>query len=86
VAIERKQVNCHPLVELMDDYLVELGSSLRRIRKQRKMTQLQVSIDSGVPLSSVAAIEQGKLNASTITLKKIANSLGAKMSELYSFD
>lgn len=63
--------------------LAQLGQNIKTLRLAKKMTQLELSIDSGVPLSQIGAIEQGKLNTTVMTLTKIAGSLGVEVKELF---
>lgn len=66
-----------------DKILAQLGQNIKTLRLAKKMTQLELSIDSGVPLSQIGAIEQGKLNTTVMTLTKIAGSLGVEVRELF---
>lgn len=66
-----------------DKILAQLGQNIKTLRLAKKMTQLELSIDSGVPLSQIGAIEQGKLNTTVRSLTKIAGSLGVEVKELF---
>lgn len=68
-----------------EEYLIDLGLTIKQLRLSKKMTQLELSIDSGVPLSQIGAIESGKLNTTVKTLKKISDSLNVKTKELFTF-
>ena len=53
-----------------------LGENLKQIRKEKKMTLLVLSENSGVKLSTLSAIEQGRiLSPSLESLEKIAQTL-----------
>ncbi len=66
-------------------YLVELGMTIRNIRLSKGMTQLDLSSDSGIPLSQIGAIENGKINTTIKSLVKITSSLGVKVQDVISF-
>lgn len=68
-----------------EEYLIELGLNIKAVRLSKKMTQLDLSIDSGVPLSQIGAIESGKLNTTVKTLKKISDSLNIQVKDIFSF-
>jgi transcriptional regulator with XRE-family HTH domain len=68
-----------------NEYLFILGSNIRKFRNDKEMTQLILSIESGVPLSQVSAIELGKLNTTINTIKKIADALDVKVNDLVTF-
>ena len=55
-----------------DKLIVELGQNIKKIRLSKNLTQLELSIDSGVPLSQIGAIESGKINTTVRTLIKIS--------------
>ncbi len=71
--------------ESVDKYLIELGQNIKSLRLSKKMTQLDLSIDSGVPLSQIGAIESGKINTTDKTLIKITESLEVKVNSIISF-
>lgn len=52
-----------------------LGSNLRRIRKENKLTQSQLAKLSGLSVSYLSSIERGERTASLKTLKKIGKAL-----------
>jgi len=43
--------------ETSEKYLKELGLNIKNVRLSKKITQLDLSIDSGVPLSQIGGIE-----------------------------
>lgn len=57
---------------------------IREIRKGLGMTQEQLAIKSNVSRATISALEAGELKVTTTeTLKKIANILGVKVSDLF---
>jgi transcriptional regulator with XRE-family HTH domain len=68
-----------------DKLIVELGQNIKKIRLSKNLTQLELSIDSGVPLSQIGAIESGKINTTVKTLIKISESLDLNVKDLFTF-
>jgi transcriptional regulator with XRE-family HTH domain len=68
-----------------DNKIKELGLKVREIRLSKGLTQLELSIDSGVPLSQIGAIESGKINTTVRTLIKLSDSLNIQLKDLFSF-
>jgi DNA-binding XRE family transcriptional regulator len=69
-----------------DIHIITLGKKVKELRNQRGLTQLQLSIDSGVPLSQISAIEGGRINTTVLTLVKISSTLNVKLKELFDFE
>lgn len=62
--------------------LWQLGKRIAFLRKQRGLTQLALSIESGLALSFISDLERGKRNPSIETLWKIAKALDVTLEEL----
>lgn len=60
-----------------------LGQLLSEKRKDRKMTQKELSEKSGVHFSHIGAIENGKHNSSIETLEMLLKPLGISLSEFF---
>lgn len=58
---------------------------MREIRKKRNMSQEAVALDVGMDLTSINEIERGWRSPKLITIYKISQALGVKMSELTDF-
>ena len=67
---------------LDDPILQALGSEIRRLRKQRGMTQMSLALAAGVERSYLGYVERGANNVAFTTLKKLAEALGVTVSEL----
>ncbi len=59
-----------------------LGATLRRVRKNQRMTLVQVSEQTNLSISFLSDIERGKANPSLESLKKLAPVYGFKVEEL----
>lgn len=61
----------------------QLGMRIAYLRKLRKMSQLDLSIESGVNKTYLCDLEQGRRNPSLKILEKIADALHISLSELF---
>lgn len=60
-----------------------LGKRIAHLRKQRGMTQLAFSIESGIAKSYVSELEAGKRNPHLFVLEKTCLALDVTLSELF---
>jgi transcriptional regulator with XRE-family HTH domain len=60
----------------------DLGEVIRSKRMEKGLSQREMAEKLGVPLVSYAYYEAGKIPLDVITLKKIAETLGIKPSQL----
>jgi transcriptional regulator with XRE-family HTH domain len=58
------------------------GDRLRRLRKERLLTQQDLSRMTGVTQDSISQLETGKREAQPRTIKKLAEALGVEPKEL----
>lgn len=64
------------------DIYTQLGKRIIYLRKKRKMSQLQLSIESEINKNYISDLERGKRNPSLMILNRIAIALKIDMSEL----
>ena len=64
------------------DIYTQLGKRIVYLRKKRKMSQLQLSIESEINKNYISDLERGKRNPSLMILYRIAIALKIDMSEL----
>mgnify|MGYP002624051401 CR=1 FL=1 len=67
------------------EYLQKFANNLKRLRKERGLTQDDVETD-GVSRSMISLIEIVKTDLTISTAKAIADSLNITMKELFDFD
>ncbi len=67
---------------MSDAELKQLGRSIREMRNERRLTQLEVAEASSISANYFAQIERGEVNPSYSLLKAIARALKIKLSEL----
>lgn len=69
---------------MIEDYsLYELGQRIVYLRKKRGMSQLDLSIDTGLAPSYLSELERGKRNPSVKILERVAIALEISLSELF---
>jgi len=64
----------------------QMGRQLRELRRRRKLSLRALSRSTGVAVSFLSAVEQGKNNVSVAKLKTILDSLGVGLSTFFSDD
>lgn len=67
-------------------FLQKLGLRIRKIRKLKNLSQLDVGVAMDNYAEQVGRIERGELNVSICTLKKIAERLDVPLSHLFEFE
>jgi transcriptional regulator with XRE-family HTH domain len=61
---------------------MSLGDKIHSTRKNRNLSQNELSKKSGLARTFISAVEQGKQNVSLGSLKSISDSLGVPMTTL----
>ena len=62
---------------------LKLGENIRRIRKEKGLSQVQLACKIIVANSYICSLEMGKATPSMKTLKKIAAALEVEVKELF---
>jgi len=65
-----------------DKVLTNLGDAIRHTRAQRGLSQEALAVDAELDRSYVGGIERGEHNLTVMNLRKIADALGVKMSDI----
>ena len=63
-------------------FLQNLGSRIASMRKERHITQVELSYRCDIEKANMRRIEAGNTNPTALMLKKIAVGLGVSLSEL----
>jgi transcriptional regulator with XRE-family HTH domain len=66
----------------MRDIQKKVGKKVRKIRKQKNLSQEELAFRSGLHRTYISDIERGGRNVSIKNIEKIARALGIKPSEL----
>ena len=64
------------------DIRKRIGWNVRRLRKEREITQEDFATDSGFDRGYISGVERGVRNPSILVLERIANALGADVADL----
>jgi len=70
----------------MQDWRVIFGRNVRRIRRQRGMTQEELAFEAKIDLTYAGGIERGKRNPSLLVMARIANALSVPLPKLLTSD
>jgi len=65
------------------DYIKLFGIHLRKLRKDKGITQKNLSESSGIAMSQIGRIERGEISTSLDHLKTIADHLKVTMTQLF---
>tara|TARA_R110001592_G_scaffold363212_1_gene681390 strand:+ start:56 stop:274 length:219 start_codon:yes stop_codon:yes gene_type:complete len=65
------------------DFLIQLGSRIAEIRKEKSLSQVDLGSIIDMEKSNLSAIENGRQNPSTLTLKRIADALGVEVIDFF---
>ncbi|WP_165395291.1 helix-turn-helix domain-containing protein [Flagellimonas allohymeniacidonis] len=63
--------------------LIEFGEKVRKIRREKGMTQADLVHEAGVHGNMIGRIERGERAANVLQLFKIAKALGVNIDELF---
>lgn len=68
----------------MRDWPAIFGKNVRRVRKQRQLTQEQLAFESEIDLTYMGGIERGQRNPSLVVMGRIADALSIPLPKLLS--
>lgn len=71
--------------QLMATVMQKFGQRVRKMRKQKELTQEKLAELTGIDYSYLNLIENGKRNPSLRVIAKIARILGVRLEDLVSF-
>ena len=66
----------------MTDWAKVVGGNVRRLRRQKKLTQEQLAFEAELDLTYIGGIERGKRNPSLLVLVRISEALSVHPSKL----
>ncbi len=69
-----------------DDFVSRLGIELRKLREQKNLTQLDLSVLTNIPRRQIGRIERGEVNTTVTTLKVIADAMEMPLGNLIIFE
>jgi transcriptional regulator with XRE-family HTH domain len=66
----------------MRDWRPVLAKNIRRVRRQRKLTQEQLAFEAKIDLTYMGGIERGRRNPSLMVMARIAEALSVPLPKL----
>lgn len=64
-------------------YLKALGKNIAKLRKRNNLSQLDVCAEIKMEKSNLSSIENGRQNVTSLTLRKIAITIGVEVKEFF---
>jgi transcriptional regulator with XRE-family HTH domain len=64
------------------DWRSVLGENVRRLRRERELTQEQLAFEAQIDLTYVGGIERGRRNPSLVVIARLAAALGVSPASL----
>jgi transcriptional regulator with XRE-family HTH domain len=71
------------LMENPDSNAVILGKNLKRLRKSRKLTLVDLEVATGINNGEISRLERGLKNVELVTITKLAEALQAEVYEFF---
>jgi transcriptional regulator with XRE-family HTH domain len=66
----------------MRDWRAVLGRNVRRLRRQKGLTQEELAFEAEIDLTYMGGIERGKRNPSLLVMGRIADALSVSLTKL----
>lgn len=64
----------------------QLGQRIQQLRKEKGLTQENLSLESDISRSHIAMIEAGKRDVTISSMFKVSRALGVTLADIFSFD
>jgi len=68
------------------EYCIAFGENLRKLRKKKGLTMMDLAFEADIEYSQIARIERGIANPTISTLYVLAKSLDVKPQDLLKFE
>lgn len=69
----------------MEAILKKFGRKVRTLRQEQGLSQEELAHKAGLHYTYIGSVERGEANLTLRNIEKIANALGVKLPELFSF-
>jgi transcriptional regulator with XRE-family HTH domain len=66
----------------VQDWRAVVGKNVRRLRRQKGLTQEQLAFEAEIDLTYMGGIERGKRNPSLLVMARIAQALSVPLTKL----
>ena len=70
---------------MFEEEFLKLGHKIKYERSKRKISQLQLSLKTGLTTRTISRMECGNIDVKYSTLLKVANAMGITLSTLMDF-
>lgn len=67
-------------------FILLLGKQIKKLRKEKSLTQQELAYKCDMEKSNLIRIESGRTNPTTKTLKTIADALDLKVKDFFDFE
>jgi transcriptional regulator with XRE-family HTH domain len=68
---------------MMPDVRATFGQRLRKLRKDKGMSQEALALEAGLDRTYVSGVERGERNISLENIERLAQALGVKIRDLF---
>ena len=68
----------------MRDWRIIIGKNVRKIRRQKGMTQEELAFEAKIDLTYIGGIERGKRNPSLLVMARLAEALSVPLTRIIS--
>lgn len=68
------------------EIIILVGKNIRKIRKEKRITQEQLAYDCNFEKSTISRIEAGRANLTLRTMIKLSQSLGVEIKDIVDID
>lgn len=68
------------------EILIKFGERVREIRKEKGLSQEELSFKADLHRTYIGMIERAEKNISLVNIEKIANALQVSINDLFNFD
>lgn len=66
-----------------EQFLKKIGKTIKKIRTDKKVSQIELAVLCNFEKSSMSRIESGQTNATSLTLRKIALALNVSIVDFF---
>jgi len=67
------------------NFLKQFGTNLKKIRKEKGLSQEYIAFNSELSVNQIGRIERGEINTSLSTVYEIAQTINVDIKELFDF-
>ena len=80
-----REISMGRIIIIDKSAVIAFGRQLKKIRKERKLSQAALAYEAGLATTQIARIELGEINTSLVTIATIARTLNIPLKELFDF-